>query len=65
MTVALSVDLVRWFQLCCMHGPRLDARPRALRWAIFHAPGHLVHTARRRIVRIIDGWPTTEVLLGA
>ena len=23
-----------------------------------HAPGHLVHAARRRIVRMIDGWPT-------
>jgi len=65
MTVALSADLVRWFQLCCMHGPWRDARPKALRWAIFHTPGRLVHTARRRIVRIIDGWPTTEVLLGA
>ncbi len=40
-----------------------EARPKALRWGIFHAPGRLVHRARRRIVRIIDGWPTTGLLL--
>ena len=65
MAVALSADLVRWFQLLCFDGTWRDARPKALRWAIFHAPGRLVHTARRRIVRIIDRWPTTEVLVGA
>ena len=65
MAVALSADLVRWFQLLCFDGPWQEARPKALRWGIFHAPGRLVHRARRRIVRIIDGWPTTEVLLDA
>ena len=65
MAVALSADLVRWFQLLCFDGTWRDARPKALRWAIFHAPGRLVHTARRRIVRIIDRWPTTEVLVDA
>ncbi len=63
--VALSADLVRWFQLLCCDGTWKDARPKALRWAIFHAPGRLVHRARQRIVRIIDGWPTTTVLLEA
>jgi hypothetical protein len=65
MAVALSADLVRWFQLLCFDGPWQEARPKALRWAIFHAPGRLVHRARRQIVRVIDGWPTTEVLLDA
>ena len=65
MAVALSADLVRWFQLLCFDGTWQEARPKALRWGIFHAPGRLVHRARRRIVRVIDGWPTTEVLLDA
>ena len=65
LLVALSADLVRWFQLLCMDGTWIDARPKALRWGIFHAPGRLVHRARRRIVRIIDGWPTTPALLAA
>jgi hypothetical protein len=64
-TVALAADLVQWFQLLCLEGSWQAARPKALRWGIFHAPGRLVHRARRRIVRIVDGWPTTDVLLGA
>jgi hypothetical protein len=64
-TVMMAADLVRWFQLLCLEGPWRDARPRALRWSIFHAPARLIHQARRVIVRIIDGWPTADVLLGA
>jgi len=64
-TVALAADLVRWFQLLCFEGTWRDARPKALRWAVFHAPGRLVHRARQRVVRVIDGWPTTKVLLDA
>src|SRR5271154_1977834 len=65
MTAALAADLVRWFQLLCFDGSWTDARPKALRWGIFHAPGRLVHRARQRVVRIIDGWPTAQVLLDA
>jgi hypothetical protein len=63
--VMLSADLVRWFQLVCLDGSWQQARPKALRWSIFHAPGRLVRSARRRVVRVIDGWPTTEVILDA
>ena len=65
MTVALSADLVRWFQLLCFDGSWRDARPKALRWGIFHTPGRLVRRARRHVVRIIDDWPTAQVLLDA
>ena len=65
MTVALAADLVRWFQLLCFDGSWTDARPKALRWGIFHAPGRLVHRARQSVVRTIDGWPTAQVLLDA
>ncbi len=65
MTVTLAADLVRWFQLLCLDGSWSDARPKALRWGIFHAPGRLVHRARQRVVRIIEGWPTTQMLLDA
>jgi hypothetical protein len=65
MTVALAADLVRWFQLLCCSGPWNNARPKAMRWAIFHAPGRLIRRARQQIVRVIDGWPTTQVLLDA
>jgi hypothetical protein len=65
MSVALAGDLVRWFQLLCLRGPWKEARPKALRWEIFHAPGRLVYRSRRRIVRLLGGWPTADVLLGA
>ena len=65
MMVALSADLVRWFQLLCLKVSWKNARPKALRWEIFHAPGRLVYRSRRRIVRLLEGWPTADVLLGA
>jgi hypothetical protein len=65
MTVAMAADLVRWFQLLCLDGPWVQARPKALRWGLLHAPGRLIHRSRRRVVRIIDGWPGTDALLGA
>ena len=65
LAVTLAADLVRWFQLVCLEGAWRDARPKALRWELFHAPGRLVRSARQIVVRILDGWPTSEVLLGA
>jgi hypothetical protein len=65
MTVAISADLVRWFQLLCFDGSWVNARPKAMRWGIFHAPGRLIRRSRQRVVRIIDGWPGTDALLGA
>jgi len=65
MAVTMAADLLRWFQLLCLDGPWVGARPKALRWGLLHAPGRLVHRSRRRVVRIIDGWPGTDALLGA
>ncbi len=65
LCVTLGADLVRWFQLLCLDGEWRDARPKALRWELFHVPGRLVRRARRVIVRICDGWPTAELLLRA
>jgi len=63
--VAMAADLVRWFQLICFEGAWVNARPKVLRWNIFHAPGRLTRRSRRVVVRIIDGWPGTEALLRA
>ena len=65
MSVAMAGDLVRWFQLLCLDGRWRDARPKALRWEIFHAPGRVVRSARRVVIRLLDGWPTARQLLGA
>jgi len=61
----MAADLVGWFQLLCLQGAWREATPKTLRWGIFHAPGRLVHSARRHSVRIIEGWPTAAVLAGA
>jgi hypothetical protein len=64
-TVMMAADLVRWVQLLCLDGYWRKARPKALRWGFFHSPGRLVHTARQRVVPILDGWPSADALTGA
>jgi len=64
-TVLMAADLVRWFQLLCLDGYWRKARPKALRWGFLHAPGRLVCTARQHSVRILDGWPSADAIIGA
>lgn len=63
--VCFADALIRWFQLLCLTGPLAVAEPKALRWSLWHAPARIVHRARRCIMRILDGWPNTEVILDA
>jgi hypothetical protein len=63
--VMLGADLVRWFQLLCCDGYWSLARPKALRWGLFHAPGRIVRTARQSVVRILEYWPEADILLRA
>lgn len=65
MAVGLAADLVRWFQLCCLPDEWHDTRPKTLRWRIFGAPGRLIRTGRQRIVRVIEGWPTSQTICDA
>jgi hypothetical protein len=36
-----------------------------MRWRIWHAPARLVTRARRRIIRIADGWPWADDIVTA
>jgi hypothetical protein len=63
--VMLAADLVRWFQLLCFDGSWSSARPKALRWRLFHAPARVVSSGRRRVVRILEHWPDAEHLVRA
>ena len=64
-TVCWAADLVAWFQLLCLVGPLARARPKRLRWTLWHAPARIIRTARRDIVRILDGWPTADAIVAA
>ena len=63
--VCAAADLVRWFQQLCCTGPLATAQPKRLRWTLWHTPARIVRRAGRQIIRIIDGWPTTNDLLAA
>jgi len=64
-TVLWAADLVAWFQLLCLVGPLSRARPKRLRWTLWHAPARIITTARRDVVRILDGWPTAGDIIAA
>ena len=64
-TVMWAADLASWFQLLCLDGPLAKARPRRLRWTFWHAPARIITTARRDVVRILDGWPTATEIVAA
>jgi hypothetical protein len=63
--VCFADALVRWFQLLCLAGALAKAEPKTLRWAFWHSPARVIRKARRRIVRILDGWPAAPALLAA
>jgi hypothetical protein len=63
--VCMADSLVRWFQQLCLTGPLAIAEPKTLRWTLWHTPARIVHRARRRIVRVLDGWPSAAILLDA
>lgn len=63
--VSWAAVLVAWFQLLCLTGELARAKPKRLRWTLWHAPARIIRTARQDILRILDGWPTTTDLLAA
>jgi hypothetical protein len=63
--VGFSADLVRWFQMLCLQGDLRMAAPKALRWRLWHAPGRLIRSGRRTILRMLDDWPDAGAILGA
>jgi hypothetical protein len=63
--VGFSADLVRWFQMLCLTGDLRGAEPKALRWRLWHVPARLIRSGRQTILRVLDGWPDADALLGA
>lgn len=63
--VCWAADLTRWFQLLCLTGPLTGARPKRLRWTLWHTPARAIKSGRRDIIRLLDNWPTTSEILVA
>ncbi len=62
--VALADTLVRWFQKLSLpkHHPLTRAKPKTLRWNLWHIPGIITRHSRRTTLRIPLTWPTATLI---
>jgi len=63
--VLVAGDLLAWMKGLCLRGELAAAEPKRLRYALLHAAGVIVRSARRVIVRIAADWPWTDDLVAA
>lgn len=60
--VTMAHALTRWFALICLPCRWANAKPKALRWNLWHAPARLVRRGRRDMIRVLDHWPAADAL---
>ena len=63
--VLIAGDLLAWTKGLCLAGELARATPKRLRYALLHAAGVMVRSARRLILRIAAGWPWADDLVSA
>ena len=63
--VTFADTLVRWFQLLCLTGKLAKARPKTLRWWLWHTPARITRHARQTTLHLPQHWPTTPNILTA
>lgn len=63
--VLVAGDLLAWMKGLCLRGELAQAEPKRLRYALLHAAGVIVRSARRLTLRIAAGWPWAEDLVTA
>jgi hypothetical protein len=63
--VLVAGDLLAWMKGLCLRGELAVAEPKRLRFALLHAAGLIVRSARRLTLRIADGWPWADDLVNA
>lgn len=62
----IAADLTAWTRLLAFTGDAhvlAASEPKALRYRMLHAPARLVHTGRRRQLRIPDTWPWAAAII--
>jgi Transposase DDE domain group 1 len=62
---ALAQDLLAWCARLALPAGAARWEPKRLRLRILAVAGRIVHTARRRILRIDPNWPWAEVIITA
>lgn len=63
---AIAADLIAWTRLLAFTGDAAvlaGCEPKALRYRLWHVPARLVHSARRRRLRIPETWPWTAAIV--
>lgn len=59
----ISLMLVGWFQHACLTGALRRAKPKRLRWQLWHLPAVVCHSGRRTLLRLPDKHPGAKALL--
>ena len=63
--VLVAGDLLAWMKGLCLRDELAQATPKRLRYALLHAAGVIVRSARRLTLRIAAGWPWADELVSA
>jgi hypothetical protein len=63
--VLVAGDLLAWMKGLCLRGELARAEPKRLRFALLHAAGVIVRSARHLVLRIAAGWAWADDLVGA
>ena len=63
--VQLALDLLAWMPMLALDEPARRWEPKRLRLRLFSTAAQLVTTGRRRILRLAQHWPWTDVITDA
>lgn len=65
VAVLIAGDLMAALKALCLEGELASAEPNRLRYALFHAAGIIVRSARRTTLRIAEGWAWADEIVAA
>ncbi len=57
VAVAMACDLHAWLKLLALDGELATAEPKRLRYRVLHVAARIIHSGRRREIRIPATWP--------
>lgn len=62
MLTAIAADLVAWLRLLALEDTLATVEPKALRYRLLHVPARLIHSGRRRQLKIPESWPWADAI---